>query len=280
MKTSLLVVGALTASGSAKQRVECAPSDDDCHPAPSCGKHWAQCGGIDFVGSSCCQADSTCKKWSTWFSQCVPNSVLHETEESSVGIHVESGSGERLQQEIIVTAAESVKIVTTFMDTNVKEVDTVSEQYIDYTFIVLPLIFLTTLGLLHLKESKERKAPSPKEIVHEASNYAAAQEQPCQTMTVASNTIERVNGKGRSTHKWWRWFKKSDKDKAANDRSDRQKKDYTLDKHHNIKEKKEKKDGSADVCVAILLIFAVGVLALLQSPAKQDTKESKKRRQK
>ncbi|KAH9108933.1 hypothetical protein AeMF1_015917 [Aphanomyces euteiches] len=138
------------------------------------------------------------------------------------------------------------------------------------------LILITTFGLLHLKESKERKAPSPKEIVHEASNYAAPQEQPCQTMTVASNTMERVNGKGSSTRKWWRLFKKSDKDKEA--AHDRQKKDYTLDKHHNIKEKKEKNDGSADFCVAILLIFAVGVFAFLKSPAKQDTKESKKRR--
>lgn len=36
-----------------------------------CAAKWAQCGGLDWKGATCCQSGSTCQVSNQWYSQCV-----------------------------------------------------------------------------------------------------------------------------------------------------------------------------------------------------------------
>merc|ERR1711972_867290 len=38
----------------------------------NCGNTWAQCGGKDFEGGTCCKGSNICNFSNPWYSQCVP----------------------------------------------------------------------------------------------------------------------------------------------------------------------------------------------------------------
>ncbi|KAL8401102.1 hypothetical protein RB594_001220 [Gaeumannomyces avenae] len=41
------------------------------NPSPSCSPRWAQCGGQDWTGATCCESGSTCTASNQWYSQCI-----------------------------------------------------------------------------------------------------------------------------------------------------------------------------------------------------------------
>ncbi|KAH9121555.1 hypothetical protein AeMF1_006783 [Aphanomyces euteiches] len=103
-----------------------------CQPNESCGKRWGQCGGSSFVGSSCCEDGSACKKWNTWYSQCVPKEWVRDAEQSCINVSVEGdatycskgpicgGGSWNCPKKGDVAVADCVKTLTSYVGANAK----------------------------------------------------------------------------------------------------------------------------------------------------------------
>ncbi|CAK4471446.1 unnamed protein product [Aphanomyces euteiches] len=114
----------------------CKPTNDKtfsmCQANESCGKRWSQCGGSSFVGSSCCEDGSACKKWNTWYSQCVPKEWVRDAEQSCINVSVEGdatycskgpicgGGGSNCPKKGDVAVADCVKTLTSYVGANAK----------------------------------------------------------------------------------------------------------------------------------------------------------------
>ncbi|KAF0725506.1 hypothetical protein Ae201684_016069 [Aphanomyces euteiches] len=109
----------------------CKPTNDKtfsmCQPNESCSKRWSQCGGSSFV-----EDGSACKKWNTWYSQCVPKEWVRDAEQSCINVSVEGdatycskgpicgGGGWNCPKKGEVAVADCVKTLTSYVGANAK----------------------------------------------------------------------------------------------------------------------------------------------------------------
>ncbi|KAH9108934.1 hypothetical protein AeMF1_015918 [Aphanomyces euteiches] len=295
MKTNALALGFLTVSISAVQAAHCPrnaggdisrhPEDDDrgcvdnnnCQLVDDCGQRWAQCGGIFHFGANCCQHDSTCKKWNIWFSQCVPNALLDDTEDVGVRDKLGNGKSDRRQQDLVLSIADFIKIVNTYKDAKVKDPVKSKEKTIENIALGLLVGLIVSSPLLYVTFSNEREAQRRTAIAREERKSAREAAAPVDVVHISNDAIVACDGKlqtkdeTRNKKRWWHFQKKAEKNKASSD-DERSKED---DNPNN-----EQAKGSSSA--GVLLLAFIFLLAFSSSSPKKDhkEKETKKRRQK
>ncbi|VEU20687.1 DEKNAAC101629 [Brettanomyces naardenensis] len=112
LPSSRIVEGPKSTTSSTASSITTSPTS---HASGTCGVAYAQCGGKDYSGVTCCQAGLTCVTVASYWAQCVSQSTLGT--ESGSGATGTTDAGSSSQQPTLSTSVSST-LVTTQYDTS------------------------------------------------------------------------------------------------------------------------------------------------------------------
>ncbi|KAF6010288.1 hypothetical protein HII12_002995 [Brettanomyces bruxellensis] len=108
----------------------------------TCGAEWAQCGGEDFTGKTCCQSGLKCVSANSWWARCVSESTMNTASSlktvsgsvvsvtgSDADCAVETASGSDSSSGTISTSVTSSLVSTTYDTTYVTTVTLSDSSY-------------------------------------------------------------------------------------------------------------------------------------------------------